>query len=110
MKTLFLAVALIASVGVHAGPPPPIGHVTAATIDMIRIDKDGFVTIYFSNYVWAEAGSCRSAGLDQALGFDSKTLAGQSLLATMLGSKAKNYTLNGEGTGLCIMPPRASRR
>jgi hypothetical protein len=103
MKAFLLAAIAAASMGAKAYVPPPIGHVISSTIDIIRIDKDGFATVYLSNYVWAEYGSCRSPGLDHALAFDSKTLAGQSLLAVMLDAKAKNYSLSGEGTGLCMM-------
>ena len=103
MRALLLATLLATSTGANAYVPPPIGHLILSTIEMIRIDKDGFATVYFANTLWAEYGSCRGAGLESALAFDSKTLAGKSLLDVMLNAKAKNYNLSGEGTGLCMM-------
>jgi len=103
MRAVLLSAVAAASMGAKAYVPPPIGHLISSTIEMIRIDKDGFATVYFASSLWAEYGSCRTSGLENALAFDSKTLAGQSLLDVMLNAKSKNYSLSGEGTGLCMM-------
>ena len=103
MKAFLLAAIIAASTGANAYVAPPFGHLISSTIEMIRIDKDGFATVYFASALWSEYGNCRTPGLENALAFDSKTLAGQSLLDVMLNAKSKNYNLAGEGTGLCMM-------
>lgn len=106
MKAMWLAalvtVSLAASLAAKAGPPSNAGNLIWATIVQIRIDKDGFATVFFTGYLWVEGVACREADMDHALAFDSKTEAGRNLLAVMLDAKSNGYSITGKGTGTCI--------
>lgn len=72
MKKLLLTVMLAASAGAHAAPPGPIGHVILSTIESIRIDTDGYATVYFEYTILPElfaTGACRQDDMDNALAF-----------------------------------------
>lgn len=105
MKKLLLAMLLATSAGVYAAPPGPIGRAIYSSIESIRIDTDGFATVYFVYPVLPEnfvTGACRDAEMDHALAFDSKTDAGKSILAVLLEAKASGRVV-AYGTGRCML-------
>jgi len=105
MKTIVLAMLLATSAGVNAGAPGPVGRVINSPIESIRIDTDGFATVYFTYPVTAVnfvTGACRDADMDHALAFDAKTDAGKSILAVLLEARADGLVV-AYGTGRCMV-------
>ena len=105
MKKLYLAMLLTTSASLNAGPPGPIGRVNSL-IEAIRIDTDGFATVYFVFPLLPEniyaTGACRDSDMDHALVFDSKTDSGKSILAVLLDARASDYVI-AFGTGRCMV-------
>jgi hypothetical protein len=107
MKKLLAAVLLAASTGTYAAPPGPIGRVFASTIDSIRIDTDGYATVYFTQTIYPDfldtREACRQVDMDHALAFDANTDAGKNILAVLLEAKASGLRVTSFGTGRCMV-------
>ena len=106
MKTLLISALLTLSAAAHAGPPGPVGYIVGSPIESLRIDTDGFATVYFDYSlipVDFEPGACRQDDMSNALAFDAKTDTGKGIIAVLIGAKGADLRVTAFGTGRCMV-------
>ncbi|WP_153067323.1 hypothetical protein [Steroidobacter cummioxidans] len=75
----------------------------AGTVVWVRVDSNGKGMVYFSAPVSGVPVECANASYPNALGFDSETPGGKSILAVALAAKATGSEITAYGKGVCAV-------